>query len=303
MSDRHGPFAARHGLEPGDEAARESRHAVLIELLGAYADGELPAETTSQIDAHLLGCARCRGELAIHESLRGRLAIEPPSGGSPALRARIAAAIEAAPQPAPAVEPPAGVAERLRAFALGSARRVRLTLVASLAVVALAAALGVQGRATMAGASGEVRELAADPRSVPMLDAVLEDYVRVTAADLPGRARDLAAVRSAVPFPVEPLEGARLRLLAAWTTDLRGEPAAVLAYRQDDALILQYLVSEQLFFRHPTVRSAVSARHVLAASDGPRGIVAWPEAAAGSLLVADMESQRLVELWTTVGAR
>jgi anti-sigma factor RsiW len=303
MSDRHAPFAARHGLEPGDEAARASRHAVLIELLGAYADGELPAETTSQIDAHLLGCARCRGELAIHESLRGRLAIEPPSGGSPALRARIAAAIDAAPQPIPRVEHRAGVVERARAFALGSARRIRLTLAASVIVVVLAAALGVQGRTAMAGAGSEVRELPADARSVPMLDAVLEDYVRVTAADLPGRARDLAAVRSAVPFPVEPLEGARLRLLAAWTTDLRGEPAAVLAYRQDDALILQYLVSEQFFFRHPTVRAAVSARHVLAASDGPRGIIAWPEAAAGSLLVADMDSQRLVGLWTAVGAR
>ena len=303
MSDRHGPFAARHGLEPGDDAAREGRHAVLIELLGAYADGELPAETTSQIDAHLLGCARCRGELAIHESLRGRLAIAPPSGGSPALRARIAAAIAAVPQPVAAVEPGAGLAGRLRAFALGSARRIRLTLAAALAAVVLAAVLGVQGWPAASGAASDVRELAADPRSVAMLDAVLEDYVRVTAGDLPGRARDLAAVRGAVPFPVEPLEGARLRLLAAWTTDLRGEPAAVLAYRQDDGLILQYLVSEQLFFRHPTVRSVVSSRHVLAASDGPRSIVAWPEAAAGSLLVADMESRRLVELWTAVGAR
>ena len=300
MSDRHGPFAALHGLEPGDDAAREARHAVLIDLLGAYADGELPAETTSQIDAHLLGCTRCRSELAIHESLRGRLAIEPPSGGSPALRARIAAAIEAAPPPAPSV----GIADRLRTLLSAGTRRVRLTLVASVAIVTVAALLVVQRPSVLAGAAGsEVRELAADPHSVPMLDVVLEDYMRVTAGDLPGRARDLAAVRGAVPFPVEPLEGARLRLLAAWTTDLRGEPAAVLAYRQDDALILQYLVSEQLFFRHPTVRSAVSARHVLTAADGPRGIVAWPETAAGSLLVADMESQRLAELWATVEER
>lgn len=43
MSDRHGPFAALHGVEPGDDAEREARHAVLIDLLGAYADGELPA--------------------------------------------------------------------------------------------------------------------------------------------------------------------------------------------------------------------------------------------------------------------
>ena len=46
---------------------------VLIDLLGAYADGELPPETTSQIDAHLVGCVRCRRELAVHRAMRRRL--------------------------------------------------------------------------------------------------------------------------------------------------------------------------------------------------------------------------------------
>jgi anti-sigma factor RsiW len=301
MTDRHGPFAALHGLDPDHEGAREARHGVLIELLGAYADGELPAETTSQIDAHLLGCARCRSELSIHESVRGRLAIEPPSGGSPALRARIAAAIDAAPAPAVAVRDD----ERAPRGSVARRTAIRAALVACIVlVVSVAGFLGARRSAAVAGSTASaIPALAADPHAVPMLDAVLEDHARVTAGDLPGRARDLAAVRGAVPFAVEPLDGAGLRLLAAWTTDLRGEPAAVLAYRRGDELVLQYLVSEQLFFRHPAVRGAVSARHALAVSDGARSIVAWPLAASGSLLVADMESRRLAELWAAAEGR
>ena len=70
MSDQYRPPLARDAVETQSEReAREARHQVLIELLAAYADRELPAETTSQIDAHLVGCARCRSELAVHQGL------------------------------------------------------------------------------------------------------------------------------------------------------------------------------------------------------------------------------------------
>jgi hypothetical protein len=122
---------------------------------------------------------------------------------------------------------------------------------------------------------------------------VVADYRRVAAGDLPGRARDLAAVRAAVPFPLEPLRGRELRLLGAWTTSLAGEPAAVLAYRWDDRLVLHYVVSEHLFFRHPAVRAAVADGRLLAAVDGAQSLVGWPEAAAGSLLVGDASVRQL----------
>ena len=66
---------------------------MLRELLGAYADRELPPETVAQIDAHLVGCAECRRGLEVHHALRARLAVEPPAAASPAFRARIGAAI------------------------------------------------------------------------------------------------------------------------------------------------------------------------------------------------------------------
>src|SRR5918998_6564553 len=85
------------GESAAERAAREERHQVIIELLGAYADGERPPETTSQLDAHLVGCARCRRDLAMHQAVRRRLGVEPPVAAPPALRERIAVAIAATP--------------------------------------------------------------------------------------------------------------------------------------------------------------------------------------------------------------
>lgn len=294
MSDERRPFAPDHGPDFADEAAREQRHGVLIELLGAYLDGELPIETVSQIDAHLLGCARCRREVAVHEALRGRLAVEPPPVASPALRNRIAAALDGLPAPTLAEE--VDVAEPVRdERASGAPRRralgwpARLGWGFALAVVLLSGAR--QWRAARAAA--DVSELAAPAASVPLLDAVLADYRRATAGDLPGRARDLATVREALPFPVEPLRSPSLRLLAAWTTDLRGEPAAVLAYRRGDRLVVQYVVPEGAFFRDPLMRRAVADHHLLTASDGAQGLVAWPAPASGLLLVGDLPTREL----------
>jgi anti-sigma factor RsiW len=281
------------GESAAEQAAREERHQVLIELLGAYADGELPPETTSQIDAHLVGCVRCRRDLAMHQTVRRRLGVEPPLAAPPALRERIAAAVAATPV---AVERPStSRSHPPRAHPFAS-RRVAAAVVA-IVTIATAVWIGVnRGDPVDAPALGR---LAASPTSVPLIRGVLADYRRVTAGDLPGRARDLEVVRAAVPFPVEPLHASRLRLLAAWTTDIDGEPAAVLAYRWDDRIVLQYLVEETRFFQHRAVRQAVTDGRLLVASEGGQGIVAWPAEAAGSLLVGDLEPERLVGLAMT----
>ncbi len=99
-----------------------------------------------------------------------------------------------------------------------------------------------------------------------------------------------------MPFPVEPLHATGVRLLAAWTTELDGEPAAVLAYRWDDRIILQYLVPETRFFQHRDVRQAVSGGRLLVTSDEAQGVVAWPTESAGALLVGDLAPERLARL-------
>jgi anti-sigma factor RsiW len=162
----------------------------------------------------------------------------------------------------------------------------------------LAIALAMQSGGVPPRASA-TREIAAPVHSVALLDGALGDFARVSAGDLPGRSRDLSAVRAAVSFPFEPLHAPNLRLVGAWTTELRGEPAAVLAYRLDDRLVVQYLVAEDAFFRHPAVRAAVADRHLLTAAVGGRSIVAWPDAATGTVLVGDVPARQLRDIWTT----
>ena len=288
MTDERNVLASH--ITPAEEAARESRHEVLRELLGAYADHELPPETVAQIDAHLVGCAECRNALVVHDAVRSRLAAERPAAPSPDLRARIAAAIDAV--PAPVVVPaPAPRADRQRSI-------VWLAVAGWVAAAVLAIALFVQSPALPKHAAA-TRAIAAPVAQVPLLGGIAEDYARVSRGVLPGRARDLSAVRAAVSFPIEPLRAPDLRLLGAWTTSVRGEPAAVLAYRLRDHLVVQYLVAEDAFFHHPAVRTAVADRHLLTASDGARSLVAWPGAATGTVLVGDVPSEWLQTIWSS----
>src|SRR5205814_6855382 len=124
--------------------------------------------------------------------------------------------------------------------------------------------------------------------SVPLISAALADYRRVTRGDLPGRARDPGSVRDAMPFPVQPLESPSLRLLAAWTTNLNGEPAAVLAYRWNDHVVLQYLVSDLQLYRPAEARDTFATGRVLAAHDGNQSVVVWPEPTGGSLIIGEV---------------
>jgi anti-sigma factor RsiW len=295
MSDwtpQAGTRAAGGGLgeSAAERAAREERHQVIIELLAAYADGELPPETTSQIDAHLVGCARCRRDLSVHQTVRKRLGVEPPLAAPPELRERIAVAVAAT----PIVVTPLPPAQRAPArYPVPAARRLALI---PIAVATLAAVVWIGVARHERPDSPPLGQLASSPASVPLTRGILADYRRVTAGDLPGRARDLEAVRGAVPFPVEPLQAPGVRLLAVWTTELEGEPAAVLAYRWDDHIVLQYLVPETRFFQHRDIRRAVTDGRLLVASDGAQGIVAWPTEAAGALLVGDLAPERLSRL-------
>jgi anti-sigma factor RsiW len=304
MNDPRSPFAALRRELPADDVKREERHQVLATLLGAFADGELPAETASQIDAHLLGCPRCRRELTVHQTLRLRLEQEPLATAPMAFRDRIIATIAATPAPkwegaARLSSTPAHSGASLLVSRL--VQRMGRTAVVFGAVIGLAvAALGVRW-VVLRNAAPRMSIVSAS--SVPLITAALADYRRVTRGDLPGRARDLAAIREAMPFPVQVLQDPSLRLLAAWTTSLNEQPAAVLAYRWNDHVVLQYFVSELQLYRPPELRRAFANGRALAAKDGAENVVAWPAPAWGSLLIGDVPLDRLMVLRETVGSR
>src|SRR4051794_10020948 len=164
MTDDRSSIANR--VASPEEAARESRHEVLRELLGAYADRELPPETIAQIDAHLVGCAECRRGLEVHDTLRARLAVEPPAAASPAFRARISAAIDAVPAPvAPRLATDARVAPTpwMRWLAASG------WIVSMLLGLALAVSTGFTSRF-----APSPRALSTPVHAVPLLGAVVD---------------------------------------------------------------------------------------------------------------------------------
>lgn len=286
MTDPRSPQAAALDLSVTDDVQREERHQRLATLLGAFADGELPAETASQIDAHLLGCQRCRNEVQVHRAIRVRLEREPLPSAPVALRDRIIASVAAT--PAPEWESLAATAPaEVRRWVVPSPWRSPQARWLALAVIAI---VFVVFRIVERTNGGESRVSVA---SVPLMSAALADYRRVMQGDLPGRGRDLAAIRQSVSFPVQPLEASGLSLLAAWTTSLNGEPAAVLAYRIDDRVMLQYVVSELDLYRSADLRNAFAGKRILAAHDGQQSVVVWPETSAGSVLIADLSLNRI----------
>lgn len=299
MTDFGSAFARLPNEHGGDPASREERHQLLAMLLGAFADGELPAETASQIDAHLLGCARCRRELQVHQALRQRLEQEPVHGATPAFRDRISAAIANAPVPAWESTARAAVAEAPVDAPVAAPRSWTapvLRLIAVVLVMALVVRLVWPPQRT-----SPLREVAVS--SQPLLSEVLSDFQRVTAGDLPGRARDLAAVREAVPFPVQPMENPSLRLLAAWTTAIENEPAAVLAYRWHDQLVLEYIVGDQQLYGPAALRAALADGGTITGTSGAVHLVGWPRAASASLVVGAVPVTELAALRDVMDAR
>lgn len=299
MTDFGSAFARLPNEHGADPASREERHQLLAMLLGAFADGELPAETASQIDAHLLGCTRCRRELQVHQALRLRLEQEPVHGTSPAFRDRISAAIANAPAPAWEATARAAAADAPAPVAVVTRRSWTVPL---LRIIALVLVIAMVGRlAWPPQRTSPLREVSLS--SQPLLREVMSDFQRVTVGDLPGRARDLAAVRAAVPFPVQPMQSPSLRLLAAWTTALENEPAAVLAYRWHDQLVLEYIVADQQLYRPASLRAALADGGTIAGKTGAIHLVGWPRSASASLVVGALPATELAALREDMVAR
>lgn len=276
-----------------DDAARQERHELFTTLLGAYADGELPAETMAQVDAHLLGCARCRREVAmqqaIAQSLHTRFGGTAVPAMPEALHARVMALTTTMPAPAPAAADPT----------TASPARRWITVVG---VAALLTIVAVAWGVPRVRATREAEGVTTGPQPVAVssnatvLDRIADDFRRIATRELPGRARDLDAVRSAVHFPVQPLVREDAQLVAAWTVDLDGELVAVMAYRWHDRLLLQYRCSDAVLFRSAEVRAAFAEGRAAVGQRGAEGMVAWSAPEGGSVLVASVPWQDLMVL-------
>ena len=272
-------------------------HEHAVTLLGAYADDELPPETRREVEAHLAECSRCVQELRVQAALRHRLRAEEsalePSDALLRLEAYVAhLGRGASEQRASAVD----IGPRKR-----SGLRPRLVTWSGWLVAASLAAVWALGPRRPSGPSmggmsmGPLIAVSIDSIPESIADAALHDFKRVASEALP-QGPELAAVESQVPFSVPALTAPHMRLIGAWTTTIDGVPAAALAYRCHDRLVVQYVVPEHIFFRPPRVRQAIAASGLYAAGEGKIHAVGWPGRDNGSFLVGEFTAPELAAM-------
>ncbi|GAC1658778.1 MAG: hypothetical protein NVS4B3_26410 [Gemmatimonadaceae bacterium] len=138
--------------------------------------------------------------------------------------------------------------------------------------------------------------MAIDPVPVPMVEAALADYRRRTGVDLPSGDPQGDSLSAPTPVPVPWLRRADVRVVAAWTTEIRGERVAAVAYRWRDRVVVHYTVSEQLFFRQARVRHAVERGAIYGVRQGPVSAVAWANSRSGSILIGNASPAELAVL-------
>lgn len=277
-----------------DKPHPDEPHEELAHFNGPYVDGELPMDTALLIEAHLLGCRTCRREMELQQAVSTRLAEISIPRAPGALRERIKSALAE-----PAVE-----ARRLPVPAIGLAVRRRAVGWAQILERSTRRALPWLGWAVAAPLAVILfmgYEVPLSTPQIPMVEAVLSDYRRTVAHELPLTGPlDLATLQADLPFPVKPLDTPQARLIGAWRTEIRGEPTAALGYRMSNRVIIQYVVSEALFFKQPVMREAVARQGRYVTADGAQNIVAWPGMQSGFLLVGELPSAVLKTLALTL---
>jgi hypothetical protein len=245
-------------------------HALLRELVAAFADGELPPDEVRVVQEHLRSCARCQRELALQQGVSRALGREPASGASAGLRRRI----EQVGAPTP----------RRTAFLWN--RRWAAPAAAALVLVGVAG-----GTALLAPRGGAGRPIA----EIPLLRDAVADCRRAMGRNFPRKA-DLRAVEEGLRFPVRALDRPDAELFSTWKTTLAGSPAAGLAYRWRGIVVVQYSVPAELIRQQPEIGEALRRARFYAASEQGQGIVAFLADGSGTLLLADAPPEELRRL-------
>lgn len=228
------------------------------------------------IEEHLRHCAQCRHELTLVSAVRTRLRRLPKAAPSAALEGLAFAGLGEAGGPA------AGE---------GRPRRWLLAAVGGWAAAATVGALFASHR------SKDQLSATALP---PMVDEMLREYDRASSSELP-KVRPPGELEAALGHPIPYLQSADLRVVSDWLMAIRGEPSAAIAYNFRSCILIQFVVSEALFFRQPVVRESVSRTGAYFAQSGARVVFGRASRGLGSLVVGEMGPAVLEGLFPHTG--
>lgn len=254
----------------------EQRHRQLIEQLDAYLDNELSPAERAQMEAHLTGCLRCRRALQLHRQVVVNLQTAPLPRASASLYERIREGLQ--------------VQRSLRSTR--AQRRVRVLSMSGLGwALAAGLAIGIVVNSLL--------PVGRKTTQIPMVQAAIADYRQHLGNELPPPdQQQLAALQNTLPFPAQPLRALSNQLIGAWRTTIRGEPAVAFAYRYADHILVQYVVSRELFLRQPKVREAIARQGHLVITADDLSILAFPQKQSGSLVIGPVAPRVLEGLGT-----
>jgi len=187
----------------------------------AYFDGELPSADSSEVEAHLQGCAECQGLLTELERARSALRRNlSDERASPQLRARVMRALDAE-EAAPARPRPR--MWQLRQFWVGA-----LSGASALAVAGVSAFLVMSGLSSNALLDTVAAAHVGSLSSAHLIEVTSSDRHTV---------KPWFAGRTDVSPPVADFAGQGYRLLGGRAETLGRERAAVLVYQHGAHLI------------------------------------------------------------------
>jgi hypothetical protein len=142
---------------------------------------------------------------------------------------------------------------------------------------------------------GPVIPVPVDSTPTPMAEEAIRDFSRVTGEDLPAGI-SLDSLQAALKFAVPALRAPHMRLVAVWRTEIDQEPAGALAYICHNRLVVQYVVSDEAFFRLARIRQAVAASGLYATGQAGVHTVGWPAPGSGSFLVGEFSAAELAAM-------
>ncbi|ANG64262.1 hypothetical protein A8C75_18455 [Marinobacterium aestuarii] len=242
-------------------------HLQLQDWLSGYVDGELDAQQTLMFEAHLAGCGECRAEIARQQTLSRRLQQLSVNRMSPGLHQRLDKMLDEAPDSA--VQ---NAAARPWLRRLAWARHLRRP-------AALGGFIGAAGWA-VALLLMVVQLLPPNMTSgqIPMMSDVLQEYQNLSRTEL--------ARKETPPASTElPARLAGCKLVARWQTRVGGEPAEAFALQRGNHLIIEYRITENVFYRNPDVRQAITDYGDFRIREQQLEVLALPLKGAGLLVV------------------
>ncbi len=248
-----------------DEKKWLELHIRLQDLLAGYVDDELGHQEKLIIEAHLAGCEACRSDVAHQQLIIQRLNKLPLEHLSPEAQQKIDNTLSDALLPSDEIkhqnQPISIFINWLQhlfypAFITASGWSVALLLI----IVLLFPSLTPE-----------------NSHNVPMVADVLAEYLHLDKTSLP--------VSNSQAKAFLPASWPNAHLLSTWNTTIGGEPAKAFAMRNGDKIIVQYRISEAVFFRNPDVRQAVAERGRYLSKNNDIQVLAMPLKDAGLLVV------------------